>query len=721
VIDITSGSHYRGGSISWSVDPLQPTHDSVLIRISQRHSFRRTYSTSTFCDQQTITAGGVIGEGSLECGYNCPGANNGIDYENITDVTVATPWKKISIVSSVSGLVPCTDYSELYDYSSGEGETIVTIPTDVRFNYTYASCCWISLLTISAGEGWSLNLVIDTHRRRNGRFNSSPKSAMNPVVRLALGREHTIKIPMADSDGDSLRCRWGNTLTECGGICQPQGQLQSNPCEITYYAAQVGYEGIAIVIEDFESANSTVPLSSIPLQFLIQIVPPTTEMPITGVTGNYTVSPPCNPPVYVGRRPHGACIGVPSNAFVMEEIQVRTGCSHTTITDILTTSPQGMTKSNVTQSDPLIQPDIYSMYVYWTPQSYQTGIHQLCITPAASDGQTGTQACLTFQVDILPPELIGNSTYPQNGDTVSSNNFYIFASRYIFRPTRDAYIRFYRADTNALELEFNVVGYPSIWYQSNRLSFYTNFSHTWEEGQDYYILFDSGVITGNESCGVESSPISSPYFWRFHVALNQQTTDGGVTYINRSYSADLDQEQLTSEGRPIQYTTQQTQQTSTARTTTTTRTTATNTPEIITTATQQPLLSPCPRYWQFDTLVNVTTNEAEQNYTFCFDVNQFQSDVTITANTYVSCSNWKQSGAGDPMLELYCRKQWSEQLLAVNDDGNANFQNCFAAVLSYRLPRGTYKVVVRHPKCNYGRFELRLRLDRNSENHISSK
>ena len=50
-----------------------------------------------------------------------------------------------------------------------------------------------------------------------------------------------------------------------------------------------------------------------------------------------------------------------------------------------------------------------------------------------------------------------------------------------------------------------------------------------------------------------------------------------------------------------------------------------------------------------------------------------------------------------------------QTLLAQNDDGNAIVEfNCYAAVISYRLVRGDYRVVIRHSKCNYGKFELRL-------------
>jgi hypothetical protein len=68
---------------------------------------------------------------------------------------------------------------------------------------------------------------------------------------------------------------------------------------------------------------------------------------------------------------------------------------------------------------------------------------------------------------------------------------------------------------------------------------------------------------------------------------------------------------------------------------------------------------------------------------------------------------WKLSGTADPLLELYSEPP--NELLAQNDDGNSlALQNCYAAVLSYRLQKGDYRVIIRNPKCAYGKFELRL-------------
>lgn len=87
------------------------------------------------------------------------------------------------------------------------------------------------------------------------RLNDSPKTAMNPIVEVQVGRVHLIRIPMVDSDGDTIECRWSQSTDECGGICTPIGFLHSNPCELIYNATQIGYHAVALTIEDFDSTS----------------------------------------------------------------------------------------------------------------------------------------------------------------------------------------------------------------------------------------------------------------------------------------------------------------------------------------------------------------------------------------------------------------------------------------------------------------------------------
>lgn len=316
------------------------------------------------------------------------------------------------------------------------------------------------------------------------RFNNSPKTASNPIVQVQVGQTHIIPIPMADSDGDQVRCRWGKTLTECGDICMPKGILQAFPCELTYVATTMGYEGVALVIEDFDVTTGK-PLSAIPLQFLIHIVnqtlPP--ELPFIDSTGPTPLQPCRTPPEYIGDRRHGACIGLGSNTTITERIVIRIPCNQTstTVADILTTSPQGMTKTRIEQ-DPYDN-NTYIMLVQWTPRPDQYGIHQLCLQPVGSESQMGQQVCYTFQVDVFPPGFISGSMTPTGLVSPSQSVWSIRTDQDIIRPSQAGiFARFFKRVTAGPDEEiFRVDGTASnIHYQSRQITIITN-NITWEQ------------------------------------------------------------------------------------------------------------------------------------------------------------------------------------------------------------------------------------------------
>ena len=91
---------------------------------------------------------------------------------------------------------------------------------NVLFLSSYSSCCWISLANGGNGN-WLLSTTVNlTKRQDNGKINSSPISALSPIVRHQQGCSKTIAIPAEDSDGDKVRCRWSTgSRRECGGVC----------------------------------------------------------------------------------------------------------------------------------------------------------------------------------------------------------------------------------------------------------------------------------------------------------------------------------------------------------------------------------------------------------------------------------------------------------------------------------------------------------------------
>ncbi|CAF3552670.1 unnamed protein product [Rotaria sp. Silwood1] len=500
---------------------------------------------------------------------------------------------------------------------------------------------------------------------------------------------------MADSDGDPLRCRWGRKENqECGSICSPKGLLTPDPCELTYNATRLGYAAVALVIEDFDSNNKV--LSSIPLQFLIRIVNQT-------VSQNNSTS--CSRlPVYVGNRPQGACIGVKSNSSVTEQVQFRIPCPNTstTLANILTVSPPGMIRGPIIRDSSDL--NLYSMEIRWTPESDQYGVHQLCLTPVDSQQQAGSQVCLVFQVDTDPPRFV--RMHPTGIVPDNQSTWIIEVDRDIAPPRRSigVNIRFFKRSNNQEVYRVDVTSPSVVCYAPRRIAFYT-FGYIWSKGEEYYILLDSGVATINESCGIESAPVTDKNVWTFQIPT--QTTILPSTTTSNSYLITTEKGTTIIAEKTVQSTMIATPKTVQSTVTTTQITSKSPTATMQTITSSASPIAACHQWFPFNTILNLSTNVEHPTFTFCFSVNTIFADVTIAANTWVPCSSWKNSGASDPLIELHSENV--KQLLAKNDDGNSIPSiNCYASVLSYRLPRGDYRVVIRNPKCAYGYCELRF-------------
>lgn len=282
---------------------------------------------------------------------------------------------------------------------------------------------------------------------------------MNPIVEVQVDQVHVIRIPMADSDGDRVQCRWGQSFEECGSICAPVGSLRSNPCELTYNATQLGYHAVALTIEDFDSTNTL--LSSIPLQFLIHIV---------------NISTTCKdirPPMYIGELSEDSCIAVQSNETFQTDLLIFIPCEDEKIIlkDILTISPAGLSKGQIICDQ--FNQSLYRIPIEWIPRSDQFGIHQFCFTPVDSKQRTGSQVCLTFQVDISPPEL--TNLEPIGLVSVNQSLWTIETDRDVIKSKRSngIFIRFFQRSTNGEVYRIDVTNSSKIFYQSRQIQFST--------------------------------------------------------------------------------------------------------------------------------------------------------------------------------------------------------------------------------------------------------
>lgn len=238
------GSHFRGGTITW-VPNGNATHP-YKVQFTFKLGWRRTRE---HCDDSTISSGSLIGGGSWQCAAGC----------NIT-----------SAVSSAS--MRCTSYSELEDWSQGEQTFIHEFNSEGPFTIRFSGCCWISGLVVGADGGWSVETTVNLRKREDtDTINASPVSATAPIIRLQLGCLHFLNINTADKDEDEVRCRWAQG-SECGGICNALINATLSQCVIAYRASTPGWHAVALTLEDYpRPPQPQVPLSRVPLQFLIQV------------------------------------------------------------------------------------------------------------------------------------------------------------------------------------------------------------------------------------------------------------------------------------------------------------------------------------------------------------------------------------------------------------------------------------------------------------------
>ena len=485
-VAIAHASHFRGGLVHLkTVGPISQT-TGLTLDVTQRYGWRRSYGHNTYCDDSTIASKHVIANvGYLHCRVGCSG--------------------------SLSVGIYCTDYSITGDWTVGERVQRIPLPFAPNMEASFASAAWLNNLVIGGGSSWELRVKLNlTATLAERTENASPETKMEPIVNLLYGCNHTITIPVEDADGDVVRCRWAeSTYRECGGVCRafPDAVLNERDCTIFYSATGIiGLYAVAIQIEDFYSDSDTTPLSSVPLQFIVNVY----ESPLANAScyGKPTFSRQT--------RRNGACVGIPLNSTFHEAIVAQSGGSGVSIQDITTQSPLGVTKSDLTMG-----PDTNSWYVNitWTPLPSQVGNNIFCFTAVDSSGANSDQNCITFAVGTYPPALKNGSVFPTGELSPSNNNWHFEFDRQFVQPRRSAYIRFHEeTGTEILKIDTSTntdVEFPTL-LTDLTLKFTT--AYTFNEKDTYYITIDNGISYGTDACGPESVGVSDPYYWRFTIA-----------------------------------------------------------------------------------------------------------------------------------------------------------------------------------------------------------
>jgi len=486
---LVRASHFRGGLIYWkTVGPVNDTNGLVPVEITQRFGWRRDYSTMTFCDDHSIAARNMTGEtGDLVCRSGCPTVG-----QNLGSVRVY-----------------CTDYSVSNNWMVGERSYVVWLPnSDDVVTASFTGGQWISLAyppQTGSTARWEVRVTINFNATSRPTGNASPVSKMSPVINMFHGCQYSVRLPAVDPDGDTIRCRWANSsLGECSHVCMsfPGAVLDEDRCTVSYNATgDVGVYAVAIQIDDFSSPTDVQPISSVPLQFLVNV----SSAPSIACDARPTFVPPT--------EEDGTCIAIPPNTTYTGILVSRSSGPDTHIVDITTQSPSGMKKSPLMDG---LEDTERQVNVTWRPTSSQAGTNLFCFVAVENTTASSDQSCVYFAVGINPPRLKLGSMTPTGLIARDHSTWRVELDQATARPSRSAYIRFHDQRGNEI-FSIDSATDPSVTITSSTsssssvLTFKTR--HLFDENSSYYITIDDGVAVGRQSCGPRSTGVKRSDFW----------------------------------------------------------------------------------------------------------------------------------------------------------------------------------------------------------------
>jgi hypothetical protein len=238
-------SHVRGGFITYI--PLTDHGTHVTIQFTSKW----VYSWSWFGGANVGSR--IYPGGSIRCRVGC-----------------GTAWSP-SGIGDVDFIA--TTVSSVDDWIQGEKTWTADIPKVQLYRASWMTCCWISLNTPGNRDA-ELSVALNTLNRPDGKINTAPVSSIAAIVRMRLGVTTQLTVPWSDADADPVRCRSPiTTQNECGSICAPPpgATLDGNLCTFTFNTSflRSGFYGVSVILEDFLTPSSAIPLSGVVVQFLV--------------------------------------------------------------------------------------------------------------------------------------------------------------------------------------------------------------------------------------------------------------------------------------------------------------------------------------------------------------------------------------------------------------------------------------------------------------------
>ncbi|CAF1283628.1 unnamed protein product [Didymodactylos carnosus] len=375
LITAIKSSHFNGGTITWKPVNNTDLTTPIQVSITQNYVWVLTGSSGIPCPGvgSLVVLGTRTGccNATLDCISNC----------GTTSAGYVAPL-----------IVPyCTSVSTTLSLTYSQRTDIVNLNSNDHFTAAFvANSGSYRALYGSGTRLWAVATDIDLRPRTdNGLINTPPISLVFIPTSIPLGKTTKIQVPYVDPDGDYVACRW-STGTECKDVCYPTNipanttVSNTDGCFITITPLSVSdWYCAPLQVEDFYTSTSSSSLSSVPVQFLINVYTmPTYTVPVMNSTDS-------------------ACIGVQVGVQWSTTLDVYqaggtlTSRSISTI-DVQQTFTPGVTEGSIIQAT--TDHSLYTESLSWTPQQADVGPQIVCAVARDSSNIPSNTYCLSFVV-----------------------------------------------------------------------------------------------------------------------------------------------------------------------------------------------------------------------------------------------------------------------------------------------------------------------------------
>jgi hypothetical protein len=211
-IDLVSGSHFNGGTITWQPLDSSNTTSPVSIAITQTYSW--VYSVVP-CNQSSIAT-----QTPINTVYN----NNDV-VKCITSCSSGYGYTSVPIARY------CTNFSPILGITNTQRTDIVQLSANASFSIAFTPASpayWRPLKAVSSASvttaTWSITTSINLNKRAdNGLINTAPIGNVISPIEITINTPQQITIPVIDANNDIVKCRWARKtpIDECMDVCPP--------------------------------------------------------------------------------------------------------------------------------------------------------------------------------------------------------------------------------------------------------------------------------------------------------------------------------------------------------------------------------------------------------------------------------------------------------------------------------------------------------------------